>query len=101
MQEEENKNREIKDKKLRDKIKKDINMEDFDDLRVSYSFLDKKNKSGLGSNMRVFFLYHKQCVGYVNEIKKDTLLPFGKKEALPPLKEKLQLTEIDKVENQK
>ena len=54
-------------------------MEDFNDLRVSYSFLEKKNKSGLGSNSRVFFLYHMQCVGYINEINKSILLPFGKK----------------------
>lgn len=79
MQEEDQKSKELKDKKLRTKIKKDINMEDFDKLRVSYSYLDKKNKSGFGSNLRVFFIIHKECIGYINDIDKKILLPFGSK----------------------
>ena len=76
----------MKDKRLRIKIQKDINYEELEDVKVSYSILNKKNKSGLGSNDRVFFLIHKKCVGYINEIPKNVLLPFETKEKLPKLK---------------
>jgi hypothetical protein len=43
---------------------------------ISYSFLDKKNNSGISTNTRLFFLFQKQCIGYINELPKGQLLPF-------------------------
>jgi hypothetical protein len=66
---------------------------------VSYSYLDKKNNSGISSNTRLFFLYHKERVGYINELPKNQLLPFTVVSALPQLKASIELDNIETVSN--
>lgn len=64
--------------------------DELDGTSVSYSYLDKKNKSGLGNNVRLFFLYHKVKIGYINELDKKIQLPFSG-EDLPTLQSSFEL----------
>lgn len=82
-------------------MKKDIMFDELDNLSVSYSYLDKKNKSGLGSNVRLFFLYHKVKIGYINELDKKIQLPFTSQENLPTLKSAIDLDKVGKVTQDK
>lgn len=75
--------------------------DELDNLSVSYSYLDKKNKSGLGSNVRLFFLYHKVKIGYINELDKKIQLPFTSQENLPTLKSAIDLDKVGKVTQDK
>ena len=40
--------------------------EDIGSIRVSYSYLEKTGAKGITKNNRLFFLFHKDKIGYIN-----------------------------------
>lgn len=54
-----------------------------DNMQVSYSFLEKTGVKGISKNTRIFFLFHKDKIGYINELEKGVLVPFDNAELVP------------------